>query len=360
MITNRNGDDLPLGFMTPDGDDAAAKNRRASVDAWVAQNHGHRSNHPKAVVMPNTAMAGFRLLDDVRRDSSWGSGNVKWRVEDPRGFELEISSPNLMNILASTVVDQGEVLDRCIWAREGKENILVPLSSEVYQTAVANTAREAKTASIKDTRPGDAVVLRNGDTGIYLGRMNMIDWDYTGGYNRTPAQPITVKLLPRHVFVSVVDRNIFYVSATPKLSEVTPGTPISPDEAENNIAAWIADGFKRNGSSYGSLGFTFSKTLPTVTREKVVETWDKQRGHCVFEVNGEFWSPSYLWESSDEFSAKLIAREDWVDGSFIRPIGWRSVDQDFKKSDLIAAGVTPTRVVSVITTDAGARFIVGH
>lgn len=169
----RSNDDVPLGFMTPDGDDAAAKKRKATVDAWASGGHYGRTEKKQipAVSYENKKLTGFKLGRNVRHGGyGWGQGNVKWRIEDPRGFELEISSPNLASIMLCTTIENGEILEECVWGRLGSENILLPVSSDVYKAAVANSERATKKVGLKDLKPGHYVVLQNGDEGIYLGQ----------------------------------------------------------------------------------------------------------------------------------------------------------------------------------------------
>jgi hypothetical protein len=168
----RTGDDVPLGFMTPDGTDAAATKRKATVDNWAGGGYyGGATKPPKiaSTTYENKPLSGFKLGREIRRYASWGQGNVKWRIEDPRGFELEISSPNFASIILCTTLEQGEILEECVWARQGSENVLLPVSSEEYKQAQINTTRVAQAVGLKDLKPGHHVILHSGEEGIYLG-----------------------------------------------------------------------------------------------------------------------------------------------------------------------------------------------
>lgn len=180
----RHHDDVPLGFMTPDGTDSASTKRKATVDSWSKQG-GHiwnpttrsydRKDPLPSVSYENKPLSGFKMGREIRRNSGWGQGNVKWRIEDPRGFELEISSPNFAQIILCTTIENGEILEECVWGRLGAENILLPISSEVYKAAVINSERMAKKVSLKDLKPGHKVVLQNGEEGIFLGSFFTLD-----------------------------------------------------------------------------------------------------------------------------------------------------------------------------------------
>ena len=236
-------DEVPLGFMTPDGTDKAAVKRKATVDSW-SRGYGYdgqnvAQNKLPAQTYDNKPMVGFKLGRNVRHGYGWGQGNVKWRIEDPRGFELEITSPNLAQILGFCTIQEGEILEQCIWARMGNENILVPVNSDVYTNAIKNTERMAKSASLKDLKIGDSAVFHNGDQGIYYGVYFVTSraHDYNGG-----RQDHYVKCgdKKRHVFLmqgadGLTSSNFFKAMSSPKLSQVFEGTAMTHEDAEREI-----------------------------------------------------------------------------------------------------------------------------
>ena len=215
-------DNLPLGFMTPEGADAAAQKRKGTVDQWCRDNMRRENGEPQFKTLENEAMGGFRLLDNVKRVSRFNS-SMKWRIEDPRGFELEISSDNLMHIIDTTVIDQGEILDACLWARNGADNFLVPVSSDLYKETLATTEMSKRSISIRDMKPGDQVWLKNGSRGRYLGNLNYVrrTWSRDGKSNK-------------HVFERAHFFNIdgtVLKQKTPKIGEIIPGELISHEDA---------------------------------------------------------------------------------------------------------------------------------
>lgn len=259
--TRPDADDLPLGFMTPDGTDSAAKKRKDTVDNW-AKGYGYDARNKgslPAQTYDNKPMSGFKLGRDVRHGYGWGQGNVKWRIEDPRGFELEITSPNLAQILSTCTVENGEILEECKWARLRAENILVPVTSDVYKAAVANTARLNKSAKPSDMKLGDTVILMNGMTGRYMGAYYPIDYQHYDGvaFNYVDRK--------RHFF-EIIEGATSYradearynilIVATPKLSEIKPtATPLTPVDAERELLAMLADpttSYEGSGNNYVS------------------------------------------------------------------------------------------------------------
>ena len=159
-----------LGFASPYTRDAAFEKRKHTQDNW-AYGHGitvtidaednvsvtgegssgyGRANWDAGAlfiancfprIIPNEPQEGFELAKSVRRYGWGGSGNVVWRITDPRGFDLEITSENFASILNCAVVDHGVIQGKCVWGREGSRNVLLPENSEPYQAAMKQTEK---------------------------------------------------------------------------------------------------------------------------------------------------------------------------------------------------------------------------
>ncbi len=307
MITSRGAndgkDELPLAFLTPEGTDAAAIKRKGTVDNWVQNNNRGKGKSLPAVTIKNEAIGGFRLLEDVR-NYGWGSGNVKWRVEDPRGFELEISSPNLMNILACSVVDCGEILDRCLWARQGSENVLVPVTSETYKQAVENTARMNKSASLKDLKPGDHVILQNGIKGRYYGKFHTVEL----GWSKVD-DGLRISKTKKYIIVEDVPATltseackVAHDIAAPKLSEIIPDTELSP-----------RDGMRMLNEMQGIDWFSLNHDVKMVLTKTVGELPESYSSKvCVAELNGEYWEVNFDSHSAKHYKLSKINTHQWV------------------------------------------------
>lgn len=82
---------------------------RPPVGTWV-ESLVPSELQPK--IIDNPPQVGFRIQNMVSR---YYSNNKLWRILDPRGFELEISSGNLEDLLFSCVIDKGLIIDECIW-----------------------------------------------------------------------------------------------------------------------------------------------------------------------------------------------------------------------------------------------------
>jgi len=290
-------DELPLGFMTPDGTDKAAIKRKATVDNW-ARGYGYGAQNQAEDKLPaqtyeNKPMIGFKLGRNVRHGYGWGQGNVKWRIEDPRGFELEITSPNLAQIMAFSTIEKGEILEECIWARLGAENILVPVDSDVYKNTVRNTERMSKTASMRDIKIGDHAVLQNGDEGVYYGVFYIANIDK---YGSNYSHKLSFSGKKRHVFLMQRPGDdghesvkFFKAMSAPKLSELFEGTAMTHEEAEKEINRLIQKGVGLNeaGQTYhDAIGVSidpitkddFTMTEEAITYDELIKEAESMEG----------------------------------------------------------------------------------
>lgn len=179
-------------------------------------------------MIDNIPLSGFKLGDSIR--SSGYGGYDKWRIEDPRGFELEITSGNLAQLISVGMIDRGEIIDQCVWARLGKDNVLLSTSTDVYKQAVQNTIVANTKANWRDVKPGDGVVLQNNLRGVWLGKMYRICRTYNRnhssaqGTNEIAISSNVVHVI--HVHKTSQDHSNkteeLHLIANPKLSSIEP------------------------------------------------------------------------------------------------------------------------------------------
>lgn len=116
-----------LGFATPNTGDYAFKKRKATVDGWSEKDL-------TPLDMENKPVHGFKIVDAVSR---YSTDNKKFRIEDPRGFELEISVYNLFDIITKHTIVQGTIMEPMLWGRSGQDNYLISSASEEYKHHVS-------------------------------------------------------------------------------------------------------------------------------------------------------------------------------------------------------------------------------
>ena len=246
-----------LGFASPYTKDSAFEKRKATQDKWAygygatvtidndenitveggGKRGGYGSNetwdasmlfiancYPR--IVNNEPVEGFQLAKSVRRYGWSGSGNVVWRISDPRGFDLEISSENFAAILNCCNMEKGVIVGKCVWGRDGAHNVLLPEASEPFQAAKTFTDKSKIKISLKDVQVGDTVELLNPNIDAkvcqFLGKYWFMTSDqitdsndeYTGG------RAYNAQQVERYLFKNPKD-NKYFLLTTPKVVDIT-------------------------------------------------------------------------------------------------------------------------------------------
>lgn len=315
--------DVLTGFMTPEGTDSAAKKRKESVDKWVeagswayvAKTDGPGYDRVKkdgkpSEVFDNKPMPGFGIEQRLNRGGSWYGNQDKWKIDDPRGFQLEISGNNLQKIIEYTTIVNGVIQGECIWARLGSDNILVPVNTEIYQNTMVNTERYAKNVSLKDVKIGDWVVQQNGEEGQYVGLYYIVGLEYGERKLRM------FKVSPKKRYVFRNGDSWSHV-ASPKIAEVRPCDVPAPTEQEINELQYAAkEDFRRGISGQGITGLGVTSVANPTHTIKLVEGVDDPAGYgYVFNPHEGLLAAAYVsslnrsWESAYDRQRTLYDRE---------------------------------------------------
>lgn len=229
-----------LGFMSPYAQDKAFEKRQDTQRKWA---YGYGSiiregkvytrkqeeliDIPENVapkILKNTIQEGYRIGDSIKR-TGWNGGNVVWRIQDPRGFELEISSANLSKILEFSSIENNLIKDPCIWVRLGSQNLLVPTTTELYQQIeVKSEEKKQDKISLKEVEIGNTVKLYNvDDEVIYYGLLNVVfnDWTYQMAYDDRDALGYRTSKLIQKFANNQIKKYIFKNTKTNELLLLT-------------------------------------------------------------------------------------------------------------------------------------------
>jgi hypothetical protein len=262
----KEGNELPtrIGFISPFENNAAFRKRKESQDTWAYGRgtdfiikddegvyHGPdgtvdvaeyfmTNSFPR--IVKNEPATGFEIARSVRRSGWRGAGNVLWRIQDPRGFEIEITSENFASIIDCTSVINGVIQEECVWGRDGSSNVLLPTNSEPYKDATRQTDLVNNKVSLRDVKLGDHVTLidkgsKSGNRdGVYMGRMFAV---YSAGIAipdhssySTPMTNLTANVQDLHVFYDL-DDNKPYAVKKPVVGAIVAKAVNSSTHAEN-------------------------------------------------------------------------------------------------------------------------------
>jgi hypothetical protein len=190
----------------------------------------------------NVPTEGFVLNKKVGGTRySWNTRATYSRIYDPRGFEFEITIPNLLFILQECNAYKGKGLEGSfVYAWDDKNLVLLPTSSQEYQESQNFTNLQFCKINSKDLVEGGVYKTKQQEDYVYLGKFNWFKetyWNSIPGYSG--------KIDKRHVFVNLTTNYEFnrYVGLTSldTIAKVVNSTPV------DNYAELI-DNF--NGSEY--------------------------------------------------------------------------------------------------------------
>jgi hypothetical protein len=175
---------INVGFVNRDGtydgklayiiyfDEKGKLRKEASWESW-------RNKKIPNVICDNEPTDGFVLNKKAGGYSTgWNHRNTYVRVYDPRGFEFEITVPNLLYILQNTNSIKGKGLEgKFIYGWDGKDLLLMPIDSPDYQEIAKMNAiiHENKTIKSKDLKIGASYLTKDKQTYVYLGKFDK--WD---------------------------------------------------------------------------------------------------------------------------------------------------------------------------------------
>lgn len=154
-------------------DEKGKLRKQTSWDSWRKESLGKDE-------YDNIPTEGFVLNKKVggKGWSSWDTRNTYTRVYDPRGFEFEISIPNLLFILENTNSIKGKGLEGAfVYGWEGKELWLIPTDAVEYKewTSLSSTLHNNETVKAKDLVPGRTYLTKQEEKWIYLGHFTDYD-----------------------------------------------------------------------------------------------------------------------------------------------------------------------------------------
>jgi hypothetical protein len=232
------GKTAPTGFLTPYEDNAAGHSRIATAERWASGN--------KAIRLPNVSKSGFRVASYVTR---YRSDNKLSVIEDPRGFQVEISIKNLHDLIDNTTIINGVFQADLIWLRDKNVNHLAIADDDNHKKAVRISSEKLVAAA------GDYIIASSynyEEEYLYLGKKYVqcvgLEYDYLPAQPHTrwsyykptpqidrdkPLSPLTVNDGKWHVYLSVGGNKLhttYYMSRSPKkvigFSDSTYAAPI--------------------------------------------------------------------------------------------------------------------------------------
>jgi hypothetical protein len=138
-------------------------------------------------IYENVPTSGFVLNKKAGGYSTgWNHRQTYVRVYDSRGFEFEITVPNLLYILENATSTKGKGIEGdFIYGWDGKDLVLIPTESPDYIELSNFNEKVHNQVKLKgkDLKSGATYLTKDNNQIIYLGRFD--EWDYDYVYEET-------------------------------------------------------------------------------------------------------------------------------------------------------------------------------
>lgn len=152
-------------------DNKGVLRKETSWESW-------RDKKIEPMEFENVPTSGFVLNKTAggTRGHSWEQRQTYTRVYDPRGFEFEITIPNLLFILQECDSSKGKGLEgEFVYSWDGKDLVLLPAIADEYQQSILFTETQSLKVSSKDLKEGCVYINSKMEELIYLGKYRYAD-----------------------------------------------------------------------------------------------------------------------------------------------------------------------------------------
>ncbi|MBR5604203.1 MAG: hypothetical protein IKW51_08340 [Bacteroidales bacterium] len=150
-------------------DEKGKLRKQASWDSWRDENIPNEiyDNEPTEGFVLNKKVGG------VEESWGWDVRKTYTRIYDPRGFEFEITVPNLLWILENCDCIKGKgLVGQFVYGWDGKDLVLVPVESPDYKEIQEKNQiiHNNEFIKAKDLIVGATYETLNGDRYVYMGK----------------------------------------------------------------------------------------------------------------------------------------------------------------------------------------------
>lgn len=121
-----------------------------------------------AKVILNEPIDGFEIDKSVSR---YSTSNKLWRIKDPRGFILEISTENMEMLLNNCTMDRGVVKGKCIWGSSSKMALIPETHPEFNDFLEQKKVSKIKYLAPSKFKKGMILRKNTGEKIKYLGKI---------------------------------------------------------------------------------------------------------------------------------------------------------------------------------------------
>lgn len=302
-------DKLKIGFQNREGtyngklayvifyDKKGELKKEKSWEDWRDKkiNPQEVNNEPTEGFVLNKKVGGYK--------SHWNFRDAHVRVYDPRGFEFEISVPNLLFILRETDCSRGKGLEgKFVYAWDKQELVLLPVGSQDYKNSMNFTNLQDKSVHAKNLVEGASYTTKKQEILTYVGKFDYyfmleMQYDFSNRYELVPKTKADAKGNMK-VYVFHDGKNFVFLKEL-KTIAIRNGDSIHPNYAN------LVDNY--NKSAHGS------KPAKLFLKE-VAESKKKEGAYY-----RHYDDPWYIEESEGVFIEMRTHYENrWDNGKYVR------------------------------------------
>jgi hypothetical protein len=209
------------------------------------------------VEYPNEPLEGFVLNRKAGGYSSgWNHRQTYCRVYDPRGFEFEITIPNLLYILENANSSVGKGLEgKFIYGWEGKDLVLVPENAPEYKEMIKFTELQDKKVSKKELIPGGIYLTSDNRKVVYL------ESAHSYGYNNLRSESKVLWFMSKYVYDNGETHNYIQINPIGTIKEYT-------GEIDDNYADYMEQLYKDTNHTPKKIG---EVTYEPITAKQIID-----------------------------------------------------------------------------------------
>jgi len=239
-----------------------------TIDNFRWYSHKRESNNPALIPIEfdNVPTEGFVLNKKAGGYSSgWNHRQTYCRIYDPRGFEFEITIPNLLFILEECNSNKGKGLEgEFVYSWDGKDLVLLPTSSPDFKSSSYFTNAQSKKVSAKDLKPGFIYETKQLQNLVFLGKFDLFE-------EKNIQNPARRSRWSRIGFyVEKTKKNIFYNIASKTFEGLSSLTSIASEKEQSNEYAELIEKYKKTIHSSGLITGFVEKEVKKDFRENRV------------------------------------------------------------------------------------------
>lgn len=233
------------------------------IDTYTYHNHTESADPKiKPIEFDNEPLEGFVLNKKVGGNTGgWNPRQTYCRVYDPRGWEFEITIPNLLYILETTNSIKGKGLEgKFVYSWSGKDLVLLPEDSKEYQESVEFSKTLKLKVSKKELVPGRIYLCADGSEKIFITEGYEKNWRedvknvlWFKDIHHKTLQSVGIGSVKKHIGEDLDFANTYsQLEKYPNYSSSSKFVPFSIEDCKNSYNTISV--YEEVGSKYKKLG----------------------------------------------------------------------------------------------------------